>query len=85
MGPDRLERLWRLRHNTGPMAALRPGLDQVAVHGEVVLRQEPLHARDGQHGAQKGRRHAAGEQTVAVLGKGRSVPDGIIDAEPGAP
>ncbi len=70
----------------GPGALHRGrGLDQRAVHAEVVLRQEPFHPRDGQHGTQNGCHHAAVEQAVAVLGKGRGVPDGIVDAQADEP
>ena len=34
---------------------------------EVILRQQTLYARDGQHGTQEGRRYAASEQSVAFL------------------
>ena len=62
-----------------------PGLDGRAVHAEMVLRQKPLHPRDGQHGAQEGCCHAAVEQAVAVLGESRCVPDRIIDPETDEP
>jgi len=51
----------------------------------VVLRQEPLHARNGQHGAQEGCRNAALEQAVAVLGEGRGIPHRVVDAETDEP
>src|ERR1700736_2139112 len=62
-----------------------PGLDECAVNREVFGRQEPLHLGPLQHSAQKACGDIAIEESVAVFGEGRVIPNSIVDAEPNEP
>ncbi len=57
-----------------------PGLDQRAVHREMLARQQPLDPGMGHHGGQKLHRDLARQQPVAVLGERRRIPYRVIDA-----
>jgi hypothetical protein len=61
----------------------RPGLDQWAVHGEVIVGQERLGPLV--HFGEKALRHLAGEQTVPVLGEHRMVPHRVVHAQADEP
>ena len=55
-----------------------PGLDQRAVHREVLARKQPLHLRQGKQLRQKTLRHLTREQPVAVLGEAARVPHRLV-------
>jgi hypothetical protein len=62
-----------------------PGLDQRAVDGEVLVREQPAHLGPVQHLGHEPRRHVALEQAVPVLRERRVVPYRIVDAETDEP
>ena len=62
-----------------------PGFDQRSIHREVILRQQALCARLFQHRLEERLRDVAFQQPLAVLGKHRHVPDGVIHVEPHEP
>jgi hypothetical protein len=63
----------------------RPGLQQRAVHREVIARQQPLHFRLGHHRRQELRRDLALQQPVAVLREARMVPSRVVHPQPHEP
>ena len=62
-----------------------PGLEQRAVHREVLARQQPLHLRQCKQLRQEALRHLAGEQPVAVLAERARVPNRVVHPEPDEP
>jgi hypothetical protein len=62
-----------------------PGLQQRAVHREVLAREQRTHLGPGQHSGQEARGDLARQQPVAVLGEGGGVPDRDVHAEPDEP
>lgn len=56
-----------------------PSLDQGAVHGEVIVGDEPFSLRG--EGCEELLRHVRGQQTVAFLRKHRMVPHRIVHAQ----
>jgi hypothetical protein len=62
-----------------------PGLQQCAVHREMLVRQEPLDLVMRQHGGEKLGRHLAVEQPVAVIGEAGGVPHRVLDAQTDKP
>src|SRR5271170_7177165 len=62
-----------------------PGLDQGAVDGEVLGREQALSPRLGHHLMKKGLRHFTRQQPLAVLGKDRHVPYGIVHTQANEP
>ena len=64
---------------------LAPGVDQRAVHREMVPAHLPAHVRVVHDAGQEGGRRVHGQKPLAVLREGRGIPDPIIDAEPDEP
>jgi hypothetical protein len=58
-----------------------PGLEQRAIDGEVLVRQESVLARLRHDGVKEFGRDLAGEQSIAILRKGRVVPDRVVHPE----
>ena len=58
-----------------------PGLEQRAVHREVLARQQPLHLGQGQELRQEALRHLARQQPVAVLREHARVPHRVVHPE----
>ena len=50
-----------------------PGLDQRAVHGEVLIREQPFALRDPHHDIEELRGHLVFHQPLAVLGERRGI------------
>jgi len=70
----------------GPKALhRRPGLDQGAVHAEVLVGQELRSTRLVHHLAEEGPSNIRFEQPVPVLGEGRVISDRIIHRQPDEP
>jgi len=59
----------------------RPGVDQRAVHREVIRGQQPLHFAQSHQRAKELPRHIRRHQPVAVVREHRRVPDGGIQRQ----
>jgi len=75
---------WLRRRRLCPAEALLagPGLDQRAVHGEVLARQQTLLAGLLQHPGEEGLGHLSFQQAVPILGKDRRHPNRIAMPRP---
>src|ERR1700730_16494326 len=62
-----------------------PGLDQRAVDGKMLVREEALDTRLSEHRVEKALRYLGHQQTLAVLGEDGHVPHRIVDVEPHKP
>ena len=60
----------------------RPGLDQRAIDGNVVARQEPLDGLQGHQARQEGAGDIRLQQPVAVVREHRRMPDGGVHLQP---
>jgi len=63
----------------------RPGIDQRAVHREMLGRQQRPNPRWLQHGGHEFGRNIARHKPVPVLGEHRYIPDGRIHRQPDKP
>lgn len=73
-------RLWQSR-GSFPLEALLPGsrLNQGAFHGKVFIRQQLTLAGLGQDLREQRLRDVSDQQALPVFGKGRRIPDRVID------
>ena len=62
-----------------------PGVDQRAVHREMIPAHLPAHVRVVHDARQERRRRVHGKEPLAVLGERRGVPYPVVDAEPDEP
>lgn len=77
---------WRILVILGAKAFHRcPGFNQGAVHGEVFLRQQSSPLRTALDSLKKRRGHLMFDKPVPVFGKGRMIPDLILQGEPDEP
>ena len=58
-----------------------PGLQQGAIHGEVLIAEQRFHLRCRHQLLQKVAHHLLVEQPVAILGERGGVPDRIVRAQ----
>src|SRR5712675_215466 len=62
-----------------------PGLDQRAIDGKMLVREQALSARLIEHRVEKALRYLSHQQTLAILGEDRHIPHRVVDVEPHKP